>query len=746
MGIFSSTKKTYVSSVVYNLAGPAEGRPDYLKSVVLGSVLTKKNLRMGSVVKDAYIGGVGLRLRGYHRWSRENYKQIGISRDNFTGKPNFNSELVRAAMAADFKITASIDWIDSGRADIAMWGRQWMRENMPDKEPLNVWRVDYVEDTSEAFIVFTDGTPTVLFEPLGYRSKGQWLYVSYSRPLTTNRWTTPLLFIYERGTGSASLDTQMLSSTSDGEYLPFIPIRHESKFISESYKPAVYAETKKAYKKAVGAKLDELIDKVKENADIAEIDFAYVFFGVSLNAKDMSSLRYIFSYFTHLIGDHGVNSTTAFNTWAAGQPTKTQDIAVWENWLFDQTANPAGSPVIGTAPPRPTVNGPPSSSVLIQDNGPGQTNLKMELTWNSMTLTTHTGLGKVGAKSGDVWFTFPGSQTIVASAYSNDEVENLTVDTVEMYQQFADNTYKKITVVGMVHTNHIYNGKTVEITAAQALVDEDESGFLVPIHYGVFREMSLIDATQMGSQSMNIVFNSYQIVKKKWYQQGWFAVLIVIVVVVLSIIFPPAGVAAGEVAGLLGTAAGVGAALGFTGLAAIIAGTVANMVAAMILTRLITYASVAVLGEKIGLIVAAIASIVALQVGVALQSGQSMASIWSSLAEPMNLLNMTNSLGNTYSSLVNNDTMSYMEKTKDALDDFRKQSLELQENYAENFGYGTANFDPMALIGGQPEFFTESSEVFLSRTLLTGSEIAQMTQDLITNFAELSLRNEFVEE
>jgi hypothetical protein len=123
-----------------------------------------------------------------------------------------------------------------------------------------------------------------------------------------------------------------------------------------------------------------------------------------------------------------------------------------------------------------------------------------------------------------------------------------------------------------------------------------------------------------------------------------------------------------------------------------------------------------------------------------------MASIWSSLAEPMNLLNMTNSLGNTYSSLVNNDTMSYMEKTKDALDDFRKQSLELQENYAENFGYGTANFDPMALIGGQPEFFTESSEVFLSRTLLTGSEIAQMTQDLITNFAELSLRNEFVEE
>lgn len=742
MGLFSSRKKTYVSTVTYNLAGPIEDRPDYLKSVILGSLLTQKRFNASKVIQTAYTGGIGLRLRGYHRWTRDNYKQVGVPTDNFYGKRNFNADVVAAILLSDYDITAYIDWIDSGAPAIEMWGRAWMRENMPLEEQTDTWSVDFIEETGEALITFTDGTAPVLFEPTGYRKRGEYLYVSYSRPLTVNRWTTPQLFIYQLGTGSAGLDALFSVSGSTGEYLTFIPFRHESKFISSSYKPRVYAEAQKAYKKATGQKYDELVAKIKDNPDINEIDFAYVFFGVSFNTVDMASRRYMFRYFKHLCANQ-LYGPNAFNAWSSEQGYISQEISSWKEWYAAQLTNEAGSAAVGLAPNRPALTGAPGNYVIIEDKGPGKTNLKLEISWNSMELFGGLGLGKPGAKKGDVWFTFAGGQTINASAYTNDEVDNLRIDTVEAYHQVTAGTWEKLVIRGMVHVNHIYNGKSVEVTAAQALVDADESGFLVPMHYDIFREMSLVDATQMGTQCVNIVFNSYQIVKKKWYQRGWFKVLLILVVVVITVLFPPAGGVAG---GILGSAAGVGAALGFTGLAAIVAGVVANMVAAMILTKLITYVSVQLLGEKIGLIVAAVASIIALQVGSAMQAGGSLASSMTSLMEPMNLLNLTNAVGNAYAGVIRADTAEIMGKTKDVLDDFRKQSLELQGQYAEQFGYGTAEFNPMSLTQAGETFFTEPSEAFLARTLLTGTEIAQMSNDMITNFVELTLRNQFNED
>ena len=744
MGLFSSSKKTYVSSVVYNLAGPIEDRPDYLKSVLLGNVLSRKPQRIVEVLKGSYLGGTGMRLRNYHRWARENFKQVGIPKDTFYGYPVFDGAAVADALYADFYMIAEVDWVDSGPAQIEMWGRQWLRDNMPAKETTDTWTVDYVEATGDALINFSDGTAPVLFKPTNYKPSGDWLYISYSRSKQVNRWTDPGLFIYERGMGSPALDAMFSRATSTGEYLPFIPIRHETKFLSSSYKPAVYDEAVKAYKKATGAKLSELIEDISENPDLDEIDFAYIMFGVSLNIEDMASRRYMFSYFKHLVMNQMVGANV-FNQWAANQPVVTAGIDAWLAWYALQETRPVGQALTGPAPERPTLSSMPGNSVIIQDNGPAATGLKMEMTWQSMSHVILAGVGKPEAKLGDVWFTFANSQEIVASAYSDDEAENLTVDTIEAYWQRTPGFYEKMVIRGLTHINHIYNGKSVEITAAQALVDIDESGFIVPIHYETFRQMSLVDSTQMATQCMNIVFNCYQIVKKKWYQRGFFKVLLAIAVIAISIFFPPGGAAVGSTVGLLGTAATVGASLGFAGLAAIIAGTVANMVAAMILTQLITFLSVELLGDKIGFIVAAIASFVALNVGMALRSGETLASAWASMTSSVNILSLTNSVGNAYSQVINSNTMDILQKSQAALDDYRKQSLELQENYAEQFGYGTAVFNPMALTEVGESFFTEDADTFLGRTLMTGSDIAQMGNDLITNFVELTLHNEFKE-
>lgn len=737
MGLFNSVKKTYVSSVIYNMAGPIEDRPEFLKSAILGNMLTQSNFSASKTIQSSLINGPGVRLRSFHRWALKNYKQVGVPSDTVLAAPVFDETVVAAELLETFGITASIDWIDSGPPDITMWGLRWLRENLPERVDSD-WRVDYIDGSGELMIVFGDNEDYIVFNPVDFRARGNWIYISYSRPMKENRWTESQLFIYETGTGSEVLDKQFLSFQSGGRYLPFIPIRHENKFLSNDYMPAVYKEAKKAYKKAIGNKFDDLVDQVKDNPDLKEIDFAYVAFGVSLNTKDIASRRYLFRYFEHLYNAQ-LFQAELFSDWVAGVGEQQAARKDWDDWRVMQQEVEEGLPVVGEIPGRPPTMGPPSHTVRITDSGPGKTNFRMDMIWNSLEKFTGVGLAKPDAKAGDVWFTFDGTNEIDLRGYSAEEAERLSIPIVSIIWQTTATTWKKLVITGLRHQNHIYNGKYDETTAAQALVNADESGFLVPINYQVFRQMSLVDATQMSTQCCHMVFNCYQIVKKKWYQRGAFKVLVFIVVIIIVAVtggFGAAGV------GILGTNAAVGAALGFAGLAATIAGVIANMVAAMIITKLITYASVEIFGEKIGYIVAAIATFVTLSVGSSLQSGGSLASSWSAMMEPMNLLHLTNSVGNGYAQMLNSDTMEYVNKTKDAIEDFRTQTLDIQQRYADNFGYGSAFFDPMSLTEVGDNFFTESADTFLARTLMTGSDIAEMTKEMVTNFTTLTLSTE----
>ena len=77
MGLFSSTK-IYVSSTVYNLAGDEINRPDYLKSLVLGNLLTKTDMDIADTIQSGYIKGPGIKLRNFFRWAQDNYDYIGM--------------------------------------------------------------------------------------------------------------------------------------------------------------------------------------------------------------------------------------------------------------------------------------------------------------------------------------------------------------------------------------------------------------------------------------------------------------------------------------------------------------------------------------------------------------------------------------------------------------------------------------------------------------------------------------------
>lgn len=750
MGLFVSLKKTYVSSVAYNMAGPEEDRINYLKTTILGNIVGSNNkFSMAEVLTGSYMRGPGLKLKSYHRWALKNYGLIGVPMDTVIGAPTIDPSVVKAAIATlgGGSSRATVEWVTTGDADVTYFARAWLQNNEPDLANTN-WKADFIEATGDILISFEAGSswPPILFTPpVNYIRGKSYVYAGYVIPPTlsqpSNFRGTPKTFIYNLDGTFPDINAQFLLFQTGGRYVPYIPVRVDNKFLSETYEPAAYALAKKAYKKSIGGSYDDLIEKIADNPELNEIDFAYVVFGVSLNTKEMSARRYIFEYFLNL-KENQLTSPLNYLQWTGEEPGGSggsiQDFyygkSQWDNWTQEMQTVPEGE----APPPQPArqpIPSIPTTTIQIRDQGTFKSNLDMKMTWQGMDIVEGTGLGRPGAKNGDVWFSTAGIDTFDVSDYSYGATDNINVNNISITKQMTANTWKRIDIIGMVHTNMIYNGKSVEISAVEALLDEEESGFIVPLRYSTLQRLSIVDLTQMSTACVNMVFNCYQIVKKRWYQRGWFKVFLIVVAIIITI--ATGGLGAGS-AGLLGTNAGVGAALGFAGVAAVVAGAIANAIAAIIVSKLIMYVSVELFGDKIGTIIAIIATVITLQIGSSFQTGASLASSWTSLLTPQNIMNLTIAAGDGYAGMIASSAQDYMQKTQDILSDYAKQQKELEAKQAEVFGSNTVKFDPLSLVGANP-FFAETVDSFLSRTLMTGSDVAELSHRMIDGYADATL-------
>ena len=70
---------------------------------------------------------------------------------------------------------------------------------------------------------------------------------------------------------------------------------------------------------------------------------------------------------------------------------------------------------------------------------------------------------------------------------------------------------------------------------------------------------------------------------------------------------------------------------------------------------------------------------------------------------------------------------------------YNREMKDLQQKYQDDFGYSQGILDPRQLTDVLVET-SESRESFLARTLMTGSEVAAMSLDMITNYADMSLQ------
>ena len=822
MGLFSTTKQIFVSSVVYNLAGGEDDRMDYLKTVVAGAAVGPGTNSIASMITDSYLKGPGIRLRSFGRWARTSGYNgtLGMLPGSLVIKSSVPASSLENLIPHQPEETVTIQTAELGVPDYTNWVDRYMVANHPgilDTE----YETDFDYATKVVSITFASGGATETFTIPDYDPAGQYLYVSYNLstgdepgPLVTGTTYTlaegedfpsvsdwdlmyssgpdnvysrtvflgmvggslrsrqdvmlqstpdtgprtwrldtresalktysPLqIFIYRKGSGNPSLDALFATSTSAGTYLPPVPLRIDNAFVSDGWIGDVYPRAKRALKKSIDASFSDLVERIEDNASLNDIDYAFAVFGVSLNTKDAACQRYIYEFFQEIMLGQDL-SGTAYSDWLSDWAEAKASVVAWEEWAANQSAastSDYGSP----EPVKLSFPSPPSYTVRVASSRT-DLNYDMIVSWNSIQEAVYSGQGRPGAKEGDFWFEDGGSEVYdqIASWLGGEDggytYEARVINKTRLYWQTGDDTFRRLEIYGLDHANMVYGGKGVYISARDALLDENESGFIIPLHEEIIKRMPLKESTQLSTTCTYLVFNCYQIVKTQWYQQDWFKIVLIIVVIVIIVYSGGAG--AGSV-GLLGSNAAVGASLGFTGTAALVAGAVANAVAAMILTQIITKVSTALFGDKLGAIIGVIASMVAVYAGTAMANDQSFASAFGDMMRAENLLKLTSAVGNGYADFIKADTQDVLQRTQQLTADYSAQSKEIEAKYEEVLGGQNGTImDPLSLTNVSRPRILESSESFLGRTLMTGSDIAGLSLDMLTNFTTITLNTD----
>ena len=551
------------------------------------------------------------------------------------------------------------------------------------------------------------------------------------------------IYLYEIGTGNAVLDALVGTADASGfqEFFPFMPVRINNVSVLEPQYETLLDEMTPAYRRAFpGKRFSELIETVEDNPSIDDIDYAYVCFGASLNAKDMTARQYIYRFMDKMIPFQSAGSGNVMTQLQADVTAYQAALADLDQWESDVAAAASGS-FWSAILPRPTIPGitPPAINT-IRINDP-VTGLDYRMSWVHIENTQFNGTFEVLP---DIQSKIKDSKLEVGPSFSWDVRETYntrdgeetryntnTIPSCYIYYQVDENTYRRIQVWGLVSENYIYGGKSVKITSTEGIEDTDESGFLVPLHYPTMNEMNIVDYTQFCTSNVHILFNSYEITKQKWYQRGIFKILLVIAIIIIAVVVFPGAFAGG--AGVLGGNLAVGTAIGLTGTAALVAGVVANYIASIIVAELLKIVGTALFGEKWGALFAAIA-------GFALGAAISGTSLFSAEG----LLGLGNAIANGYAGWVQGD-IAEMSEDLEVDNESYEERMEYIQNLIDGLdGNNDLNFDPRFLTGnrrgnGQSgSYVMETAEQYIQRTTMTGSDVVDLTHSMVFDYVEIA--------
>ncbi len=765
MGLFSSSKKTYVSSSMWNMAGDPEDLPRVLPSLVLSSVLVGAgNQGLGTTLVRNLRSTTFMRSQSFFRWARSNYT-FGMPEASLGADFSPAGHEIGPALRTALGVTSTQEVeVLSARVEeiyLGHWAEDWLRRNRPGIAlELGLadggWEVSYDTTTDELTIEMpsesvTLAAPADLLWALA-NTRRRLLYVAYrihTQNTGTGLWSagTNQLFTYRMGSGNVTFDALVPTPEELVEFAPAIPLRIDNQSISSHPQ---FDHASKAYRKLTGGQLSDVLEEIEDHSDIGDMDYIFVVQGVPLNTKNPAAQAYIYQFFWNLMSLQPVtiNSTIYLEN-------RRDDAIAQAAWAHWEAVN-GSSPVFG--PSHPYLGALPPSASLVRDAGndlnvlrvtmAGLDKFDLRIQWGSIqerirvgNAARFDGVSRPLLKKGSFWIrmlpdvslTFPpGASGLNGSWFGARKFTRMVV-----LHQHEAKRYRMLEITDLAHVNMIYKNKSVDIGAREALADEELSGFLLPLHIPTVKQIGAVRSAELTGHTTHLMINSYQVVKKKWYQRGIFKIVMVVVTIAFTVISGGIGALA-TAPGILGTNAAVGAMLGVTGVMGAVVGAVANGIAGIVLSTLIVDVTAKTLGDKWGAVLSQIITVVTMKLMMSYTTTGSLNIDWGSMFRMDNLLALTDAVTGTYSAYLYQDTLGIQDAMAEASEDYTERMREIREHSREILGSTNIGFDA-TLLTDAAEHFGESSESFLSRTLMTGGDLAQMSHMLIEGFADLTL-------
>ena len=525
MGLFSS-KKTYVSAQTMSMI---EETPDIVQSSVTTSILKSRDIAPDIV--GNYLNGIYVQARQYYRYGRDTYVH-GLPQGT---KEVFQTNNIAVTNAIESEVGYSVTLVTCTLdiCDANFFAIPWLVTNrgydetndtvttyptLPVGESGPVYYVDATITASDTLLLRYSyeknagdtGFVTETISMPGVEPDVYFYHAEYIRKGETGsgvtRWT------YNTTDGIYPELAVKPGVTLESPYFPVAIVRQNNNDVEEGDDD--YPTTRKLLD-IIGIDLDDVVTGIQENPDQSEIDHAYIIMGVDISTDLPNSWHYLHDYFVYL---HSLNPATKSG---------------YDNWA---------SSVSGFSE---YANTPPMNTVNITD---GTYNIDVGYLYTEHRVLTGT-------------LAEPMEREVNYNTPIGTDGWSANTDEIVFRRQLDEDTYSEVRVYGLMHINHVYGGKTVDTSLENAFYrdsegDQTNGNFVIPLNNNILQSMGLQKGNELMYDAIKIVFNSYEVVKLKWYQTGFFQFVTIIVAVAITIVTYQPGaltssiVGAGAVAGL----------------------------------------------------------------------------------------------------------------------------------------------------------------------------------------------------
>ena len=243
--------------------------------------------------------------------------------------------------------------------------------------------------------------------------------------------------------------------------------------------PEVFAASKKMVK-MLDLDYEEVIDKVHENPDVGDVIQGMLGFMVSPLSQDAVELRYLFDFFKA--------QYSAQNAVLGDKKTQQYVNRFLGRYYVGQTPH----------------------VIVIKDS-----KFRMLLLHGGIGLRNNIGtIGPIGTVKG-----IHKKRTInvpkVIDENGNESAGRAVVHNYTYQKQISEHSYTEVSVDNLRTVYNVRNWYSV-------IGNAEEKILMVPVDYAISSTYSVLDRERLYSSSMNFIFNSYVVVKLKWYETFFF--------------------------------------------------------------------------------------------------------------------------------------------------------------------------------------------------------------------------------